>query len=124
MPTKRLKHGTGGYVKRGCRCDVCRGARAAWRAQPHVLRAQAKFNARYNASKLGKAAAIRRRMKYRDKVAARSATFRAVARGDLVKPKHCQRCRVTVIEAHHLDYSRPLYVRWLCRRHHRAAHGI
>ncbi len=26
-------------------------------------------------------------------------------------------------EAHHEDYSKPLEVRWLCRKHHREEHG-
>nr|DAD85891.1 MAG TPA: hypothetical protein [Siphoviridae sp. ctGdK3] len=26
------------------------------------------------------------------------------------------------LEAHHDDYSKPLQVRWLCRRHHKQLH--
>lgn len=31
-------------------------------------------------------------------------------------------CGVEKTDAHHDDYRKPLDVRWLCRRHHRAAH--
>ncbi len=30
----------------------------------------------------------------------------------------CEQCGVEKAEAHHDDYSQPLKVRWLCRKHH------
>lgn len=35
----------------------------------------------------------------------------------------CEECGEMRVEAHHDDYSRPLDVRWLCRRHHLEHHG-
>lgn len=40
----------------------------------------------------------------------------AKRRGELV-PEPCEICGARA-EAHHPDYSKPLEVRWLCRRHH------
>ena len=57
----------------------------------------------------------------------------AVMRGALVRPDACSECGVsppprrdggTQIEAHHDDYNRPLDVRWLCKRCHRAWHRV
>ena len=31
-------------------------------------------------------------------------------------------CRETRVDAHHDDYSQPLEVTWLCRKHHKARH--
>jgi len=55
----------------------------------------------------------------------------AVERGALVRPSACSECGVAPpprrdggaqVEAHHDDYNRPLDVRWLCKRCHRAWH--
>jgi ribosomal protein S27AE len=44
------------------------------------------------------------------------------ARGKL-KPQPCEVCGTTVkVEKHHEDYSRPLDIRWLCRRCHLQEH--
>lgn len=51
----------------------------------------------------------------REKVAARLAT-RALER------KPCEVCGAAKAEAHHDDYSKPLDVRWLCKRHHAEVH--
>jgi hypothetical protein len=32
--------------------------------------------------------------------------------------KPCEVCGIEKVEAHHDDYSKPLQVRWLCKRHH------
>jgi len=50
---------------------------------------------------------------------------RAIRRGELVRPAHCEQCSATgrAIQAHHDDYNRPLDVRWLCRSCHMAWHG-
>ena len=39
-------------------------------------------------------------------------------------PEPCEVCGTTFwVVAHHEDYSRPLYVRWLCNTHHLRYHG-
>jgi ribosomal protein S27AE len=56
-----------------------------------------------------------------EKMHARAAILRALRRGD-VERKPCEVCGDAKVDAHHDDYSRPLVVRWLCRRHHMALH--
>lgn len=38
-------------------------------------------------------------------------------RSGLLVPQPCERCGSPNVEMHHLDYARPLAVRWLCREH-------
>lgn len=68
----------------------------------------------------------RRQRRYREanpaKNAARAAVNRAVRSGRLVK-KPCEVCGVEEVDGHHDDYSKPLVVRWLCRRHHMELHA-
>jgi hypothetical protein len=45
----------------------------------------------------------------------------AITDGSLVR-QPCETCGKLASEAHHDDYSKPLDVRWLCRKHHRAWH--
>lgn len=45
----------------------------------------------------------------------------AIKRG-LVTPEPCEVCGTEPADGHHDDYDRPMDVRWLCRRHHRAEH--
>jgi len=52
---------------------------------------------------------------------AHNATRSALRRG-LLRKCPCEVCGSTESEAHHVDYSLPLTVTWLCRRHHKAAH--
>jgi hypothetical protein len=62
----------------------------------------------------------RREEVYPDRIAARQAVQNAIASGRLVRG----RCVLAgpgcdgAIQAHHDDYSEPLAVRWVCRRHH------
>lgn len=58
------------------------------------------------------------------------AVYLAIKRGHLVRGpcEHADRTCLGRIEAHHDDYSKPLKVRWLCKRHHtiedrRASHA-
>lgn len=44
-------------------------------------------------------------------------------RGKLEK-KSCEICGDPNVEMHHNDYSKPLEVRWLCRKHHMDNHKI
>jgi hypothetical protein len=55
------------------------------------------------------------------KLAAKSAVHSHVLTGRLER-KACEVCGASPTEAHHDDYSKPLDVRWLCKRHHRLWH--
>jgi len=46
----------------------------------------------------------------------------ALKRG-LVARLPCEVCGDPKTDGHHPDYSRPMDVVWLCRRHHKAAHA-
>jgi len=48
--------------------------------------------------------------------------LRSAIRRGLVTPQPCEECGTERAEAHHPDYDRPMVVRWLCRRHHKAEH--
>lgn len=59
----------------------------------------------------------RNRLKYQ----ARNILNNALRDGMIV-PMDCEVCGSKRSEAHHPDYSRPLKVRWLCKRHHSELH--
>ena len=40
----------------------------------------------------------------------------------IIKKQPCEVCGLLDVEAHHDDYSKPLEVRWLCRKHHLDLH--
>lgn len=48
---------------------------------------------------------------------------RAVRTGELIKLP-CQICGNKKVEGHHCDYSQPLKVMWLCKKHHEAWHRV
>lgn len=52
---------------------------------------------------------------------ARRAVATALRNGSLKKGE-CH-CGETKVEAHHPDYGQPLFVIWLCNRHHKHIHG-
>lgn len=41
-----------------------------------------------------------------------------------LKKKSCKKCGSKLSEGHHPDYSKPLSVVWLCRKHHREVHNV
>ena len=59
--------------------------------------------------------------KYPEKYKARYLTGYAIKKGSL-KKKPCKVCKNKKVEAHHEDYSKPLDVMWLCRKHHTEIH--
>lgn len=59
--------------------------------------------------------------KYPDRQKARTAVGNAIRDGRLIR-RPCEVCGIAKSEAHHDDYSKPLDVRWLCRRHHEEHH--
>lgn len=48
---------------------------------------------------------------------------RALRSGRLVK-ESCRDCENADVEAHHVDYDRPLDIVWLCKSHHDKIRGI
>lgn len=60
--------------------------------------------------------------RYPEKVNARESVHRAVRSGRLIK-QPCKVCGESKVFAHHVDYSKPLEVEWLCRKHHREVHN-
>ncbi|PWU06772.1 MAG: hypothetical protein C5B43_01280 [Verrucomicrobia bacterium] len=49
---------------------------------------------------------------------------RAVSKGELERPSHCQNCKNrAAIQGHHHDYGKPYDVTWLCSKCHAKAHA-
>lgn len=57
----------------------------------------------------------------RAKSSAHSLLNKAIIRGEVTR-RPCEQCGAAKVDAHHDDYSKPLEVRWLCRKHHIAHH--
>lgn len=54
-----------------------------------------------------------------DRIRAQKLVYKAVKRGQLIKPSTCSRCGTEGrIEGHHADYAQPLVVIWLCKLCH------
>lgn len=123
------------------KCRECQ--RAASRAYHHAHRDE--INARHRRHRAENIEAYRERNnRYsvehkEDRAVRNSATYNPVSTaahnavkvalrdGVLVKPATCSACGEEThrnrIHAHHEDYSKPLVVRWLCARCHRALHA-
>lgn len=61
--------------------------------------------------------------KYPERAKAHQIVSDAIRRGKLNK-ELCEICLDPKSEAHHEDYSKPLFVRWLCRKHHKQADKV
>ncbi len=61
------------------------------------------------------------REKYPERALAREAVRAALRYGRMTRGD-CAECGQENAEAHHEDYSQPLKVVWLCRKHHMARH--
>ncbi len=60
--------------------------------------------------------------RYKDN--ARTKVHYAVKTGKLLRPDFCPRCLLkTKVHAHHLDYSKPLDVIWVCINCHATIHN-
>ena len=49
--------------------------------------------------------------------------LRSALRRGLLSREACEVCGEARTDGHHDDYDRPMLVRWLCRKHHRAHHS-
>ena len=56
--------------------------------------------------------------RYPERVKARRMVFDHIKKGSITKGV-CEICNSADVHAHHDDYSKPLKVRWFCRKHHR-----
>lgn len=59
--------------------------------------------------------------KYKNKWITRAKTQYMVKKG-VIKKKPCKKCGDKKSQAHHVDYSDPLKVIWLCEAHHKQTH--
>ena len=59
--------------------------------------------------------------RYPQKYAAKIAVRTAMRAGKILH-QPCEQCGSADSEGHHEDYSKPLYVRWLCPKHHAERH--
>jgi ribosomal protein S27AE len=64
---------------------------------------------------------LRAEARHPEKVRARWQTQDAIKRGKLIR-QPCTQCGELKSEAHHDDYSKPLDVRWLCKKCHSVVH--
>lgn len=71
-----------------------------------------------------KAGARRRREQKPLEAKASAKLGRAIASGQIIRPKTCEDCEQEKrLDGHHDDYSKPLEVKWLCRSCHQLLHS-
>jgi hypothetical protein len=64
-------------------------------------------------------------LRYPEKHEARIKLNNAVRVGKIIKSSHCQHCgEETKTQGHHVDYSKPLDVLWLCPKCHGRQHRL
>lgn len=57
--------------------------------------------------------------RYPERVRARRLVYNAIKSGKLIKTVcEYEGCEETEVQGHHEDYSKPLEVNWLCKKHH------
>jgi hypothetical protein len=62
-------------------------------------------------------------IEFKRRKAAQLALQRGIWAGKVIKPKCCELCHEEgKTEGHHIDYGKPLDVKWLCRKCHGIAH--
>lgn len=50
------------------------------------------------------------------------ACLRSALNRGLIEREPCEVCGSDEVDGHHDDYDKPMDVRWLCRKHHKAEH--
>lgn len=62
--------------------------------------------------------------RHKIKILANQQLCKAIKRGKIIRPTQCEKCKVECKpDGHHIDYSKPLEVQWLCKICHNQAHG-
>jgi hypothetical protein len=86
---------------------------------PHRIQMRAEYAATDRGRKRGAAAKQAWAERNPEKLKAQWAAQNAVRDGRLKRKTECEVCGSEKnIEKHHDDYSKPLEVRWLCKKHH------
>lgn len=116
-----VQRGRGRFCCREC-CGAAGGKRTG---QTHPQAGRGNFNWRHGDHDNASRYTIPYMRRNPEKVAARLAVRAALESGRLVKPWWCEKCGAYArLDGHHDDYTKPLVVRWLCRRchvrHHKA----
>jgi hypothetical protein len=92
-----------------------------------MLPHRVELRAAYQKTEAGKAAVRRAHeasnSRYPERRQARILTGNAIRDGKIARLP-CEVCGNVKAEAHHDDYSKPLDVRWLCRKHHAEHHRM
>lgn len=88
---------------------------------PHRVKVRAAYQATTEGREAVRRAHLRSNERFPERRAARVIAGNAIRNGALVQ-QPCEVCGATKVDAHHDDYSQPLNVRWLCRKHHREHH--
>jgi hypothetical protein len=129
-------HSQGKYCSPACRregerkswreyAERNRDSRRKWHRQDYANRREfflAKDKEYKNTENGRRAQAVARQNQWErfpEKMVARQIVHYAVKSGALV-PKPCEVCGNEKVQAHHEDYSKPLEVVWLCKKHHDA----
>ncbi len=102
--------------------EKSRVRRRRWTSDPANLTKFQEWRRLPESRRMARARAALERGRHPDKVWARNQATLAIRRGELI-PKPCEVCQRTRVDAHHDDYSKPLDVRWLCRKHHNQHHA-
>ena len=105
-----------GYAKVYFKTDTGKATEQRRNQKPERKKFHAKNLKRWRRENPEKALALRK--KHPEKYKARNAVSSAIRSGKLI-PQPCEVCgTVDNINAHHEDYSKPLDVNWLCKKHH------
>ena len=107
-------------------CKVCSNAANKKRTQANP-ELKAAYCKKWNQANPDKVSVFKAKYKIRNplKIKARSVVNNAIQSGKLIKPTKCEACDTEVaLDGHHIDYSKPLEVMWLCHPCHMAWHLI
>lgn len=96
-----------------------------YRCRPCNNASKKKFIATEAGKKAARRALDSSNARYPEKRSARSAVWWALKTNKLKKSSVCEACGDNVrIEGHHLDYTKPLEVLWLCPSCHSSYHKV
>ena len=116
-----------GYTCKPCdRADMAARMKKKYEDPEFVLIFRAKARERYHTRYKGnhnwkQSSPVPYREKYPERRSAGLEVKKALYHG-ILKNGKCEVCGSKKSEAHHDDYSKPLKVRWLCRKHHHEHH--